>query len=121
MQGSCRLNGQSLEFDDVRLTGETFAAEAGTYEPVGRGKTVRLDGSRSSGRIVSYSWSYRLGRGCPADPTFAAAVRGPDSGHVVNVRLLCTTIVTLRVTEPEGRPRSTRRRSRSSRGAGSGG
>jgi len=72
-------------------------AEAGEAQTVERGEKVTLDGSGSTGRIVTYTWTFEKDPKCMPGPD---AHRGEKMGANVEVTVLCS--LTARLTVSDG-------------------
>jgi hypothetical protein len=71
-------------------------AEAGEVNAVERGEKVTLDGSASTGRIVSYTWTFEDPRDCPAE---ANVTKSEMTGAKVVLTALCTFTARLTVND----------------------
>ena len=110
-KGRCAQN--AVFCNDATWWTETFREQTERkvhftlYEPAGlvavatasstvRGGTLTLDGSKSKGNIVSYSWKVSRGDDCPAGTKFDAETL---SGARVSLRALCSVKATLTVKD----------------------
>jgi len=71
-------------------------AEAGAAAAVERGEVVTLDGSGSTGRIVSYAWTFENPRDCPPEADISKIEM---EGASVEVTALCAFTARLTVSD----------------------
>ena len=81
---------------------ESLKAVAGVYPAIQRGSSVNLDGSKSTGNIAKWRWTYQVGQGCPAGSRLAPGASGTTNPPQTTITILCSISATLTVEDNDG-------------------